>query len=82
MATVAASADSQTFQVMAWPTDGHLVLYVPEIEAATTVMALRDADAAARLLIADLTGLDVSTIRCEIRLGRAPGARGGPPPIV
>jgi hypothetical protein len=43
---------------------------VPEIEAATTVLAMTDADDAARSLIADLTGLDARSIRCDIRLGR------------
>ncbi len=80
MHTVAAD-DPRTFQVLAWPTDGRLVLYVPEIEAATNVVAMHEADDAARLLIADLTGLDAVAIRCEIQLGRAPGGRGGPPAI-
>lgn len=69
--------DERTFQVVAWPSERRLVLYVPEIEAATTVTALPDADDAARSLIADLTGLDATTIRCEIRIDRAPGHPSG-----
>lgn len=56
---------------MLWPADRRLTLYVPEIEAATTVTALADADEAARSLIADLTGLDAADIECDIRYGRA-----------
>ena len=56
--------------VDAWPSDRGLVLYVPEIEAATSVRELREADAAARDLIAVLTGLDPGSIECEIRLSR------------
>ncbi len=74
------------FEVVAWLSERRLVLYVPEIEAATSVaarivggapfdIASAEADAAARSLIADLTGLEESLIRCEIRL--RPG-RGGP----
>lgn len=73
--------DTRTFDVVAWPAERRLVLYVPEIEAATTVAAMPDADDAARSLIADLTGLDAATIRCEITLGRAPGGFGGPTQI-
>jgi hypothetical protein len=58
------------FAVDAWPSDRSLVLYVPEIEAATSVRDLRDADAAARDLIAVLTGLDPAGIECEVRLSR------------
>lgn len=61
----------RTFEVFAWLADRRVVLYVPEIEASTSVLAMPDADAAARSLIADLTGLDSGEIRCEIRLGRA-----------
>jgi hypothetical protein len=50
------------------------VLYVPEIEAATTVSGMPEADAAARALIAELTGLEEALITCEIRVGRAPGS--------
>ena len=74
------------FEVQAWLSERRLVLYVPEIEAATSVtarivggtpfdVASTEADAAARSLIADLTGLDAERIRCDIRL--RPG-RGGP----
>jgi len=59
------------FEVVLWPTDRRLTVYVPEIEAATTVIARADADAAARSLIADLTGLDAAQIRCDVRYGRA-----------
>ena len=76
----------RTYEVLAWLSERRLVLYVPEIEAATSVtariiggtpfdVASTEADAAARSLIADLTGLDVGQIRCDIRL--RPG-RGGP----
>jgi hypothetical protein len=69
----------RTFEVVAWLAERRLVLYVPEIEAATSVVARIvggvpfdvasvEADTAARSLIAELTGLDESTIRCEIRL--------------
>ncbi|MFC5947142.1 hypothetical protein ACFQH9_02470 [Pseudonocardia lutea] len=58
------------FVVDAWPADRSLVLYVPEIEAATSVRDLRDAEAAARDLIAVLTGLDPAGIECEVRLSR------------
>jgi hypothetical protein len=75
----------RTFEVVAWLAERRLVLYVPEIEAATSVVARIvggapfdvasvEADTAARSLIAELTGLDESMIRCEIRL--RPG-RGG-----
>jgi hypothetical protein len=67
---VGTSSAERTFEVVAWPAERRLVLYVPEIEAATTVVAMSDADDAARSLIADLTGLDARSIRCDIRLGR------------
>lgn len=81
---------ARTFEVVAWLSERRLVLYVPEIEAATSVVARIvggapfdvasvEADAAARSLIADLTGLDEARIRCEIRL--RPG-RGGPDGVV
>ena len=73
--------DTRTFDVVAWPAERRLVLYVPEIEAATTVAAMPDAEAAARDLISDLTGLDAAAIRCSITLGRAPGGFGGPTQI-
>ena len=76
--------------MVAWLSERRLVLYVPEIEAATSVaarivggapfdVASAEADAAARSLIADLTGLDEGRIRCDIRL--RPG-RGGPDGVV
>lgn len=58
------------FLVDAWPSDRSLVLYVPEIEAATSVRTLGAAEEAARDLIADLTGLDPATFECEVRLSR------------
>jgi hypothetical protein len=58
------------FLVEAWPADRTLVLYVPEIEAAATVRDLREADAAARDLIAVLTGLDPQALEIEVRLTR------------
>lgn len=70
-----------TFEVVAWPAERRLVLYVPEIEAATTVLAMADAQDAARSLIADLTGLPVDGIRCDIRLRRSPGMLGGSTPL-
>jgi hypothetical protein len=70
----ATPGDGRTFQVVAWLADRRLVLYVPEIEAATSVVGMPEADAAARTLIAELTGLDEADIRCEIRVGRAPGS--------
>jgi hypothetical protein len=75
--TVAQRGD-RTFEVVAWPSERHFVLYVPEIEAATTTPAMPDADAAARSLIADLTGLDMAVIHCDIHFGRARGGLGGP----
>jgi len=53
-----------------WPADRRLTLYVPAIEAATTVTAMADAEEAARSLISDLTGLDARLIECDIRVGR------------
>ena len=66
------------FQVLAWVSERRFVLYVPAIEAATTVPAMLDADAAARSLIADLTGIPESAIQCDIEVGRVPG---GPPSL-
>ena len=80
---VAADAGERTFEVVAWLSERHLVLYVPEIEAATTAEGMPDAEAAARSLIVDLTGLDPALVRCEIRLGRGRSGFGGPPaPVV
>ena len=64
--------------MLAWVSERRFVLYVPEIEAATTVPAMPDAAAAARSLIADLTGLPESSIHCDIEVGRVPG---GPPSL-
>jgi hypothetical protein len=75
---VAPHGGERTFEVVAWLSERHLVLYVPEIEAATTAAAMPEAEDAARSLIADLTGLDPGAVRCEIRMGRARGF-GGPP---
>jgi hypothetical protein len=79
--SVAARRGERTFEVVAWLSERHLVLYVPEIEAATTAPAMPDADDAARSLIADLTGIEASAIRCDIRLGRARGGIGGTAPM-
>lgn len=76
----------RTFEVVAWLSERRLVLYVPEIEAATSVTAHivggsrfdaagAEAEAAARSLIADLTGLDPALITCDIRIRRS---RSGP----
>jgi hypothetical protein len=63
-------AERRTFEVLAWPSDRRIVLYVPEIEAATTVLTMTGAEDAARSLIADLTGLAPAEIGCEISAGR------------
>ena len=76
---VAPQGGERTFEVLAWLSERHLVLYVPEIEAATTAAAMPEAESAARSLIVDLTGLDPAAVRCEIRMGRARGGLGGPP---
>ena len=76
---VAPHDGERTFEVVAWLSERHLVLYVPEIEAATTASGMPEAEEAARSLIADLTGLDPASVRCDIRLGRARGGIGGPP---
>ncbi|HXV93627.1 MAG TPA: hypothetical protein VD813_10045 [Pseudonocardia sp.] len=60
--------DVRVFEVLAWPADRRLVLYVPEIEASTTVRRLSAAEDAARELIADLTGLDPESFACSVRL--------------
>lgn len=62
------------FEVQAWMSDRRLVLYVPEIEAATTSRDLSEAEAAARDLIAELTGLEPTSIDCDVRI-RPPGGR-------
>lgn len=61
--------ETRTFEVIAWPADRRLVVYVPAIEASTTVNHYTAAEDAARELIADLTGLDPKTITCHVRLG-------------
>ncbi len=60
----------RTFDVLAWLADRRIVLYVPEIEASTVVSGMDDADAAARALICDLTGIDAAVVRCTISVGR------------
>lgn len=70
MDAVDAEPDERVFQVLAWPSDRRIVLYVPEIEATTTVSGLSDADDAVCSLITDLTGLAAGAFRCEITLGR------------
>ena len=69
------------FEVVAWPAERRLVLYVPAIEAATSVTSMAEAQDAARSLIADLTGLPEESISCDIRLRRSPGMLGGSPPL-
>ena len=56
--------------MVAWRADRRLTLYVPQIEASTTVDDPRAADDAVRELIADLTGYPADEITCDIRLGR------------
>lgn len=68
--------EERRFEVVAWMADRRMVLYVPAIEAATSVRDMTEADDAARSLIADLTGLDPPTIRCDIRVGRTGGVGG------
>ncbi len=63
-------AGPRTFLVRAWPSNGRLVLYVPEIEATTVAKDLTVAGAAALSLICDLTGLPPDAVVCEITLGR------------
>ncbi|ANY09566.1 hypothetical protein AFB00_28730 [Pseudonocardia sp. HH130630-07] len=58
------------FEVVAWRADRRLTLYVPGIEASTTVEDPRTAEDAVRGLIADLTGMEPGEITCDIRLGR------------
>ena len=76
MHAVVTPAPERSFRVLAWVSERRFVLYVPEIEAATTVPVMTEAEDAARSLIADLTGLSAETIRCTIELGR-----GGPPAL-
>lgn len=66
--------DPRRFEVQAWMSDRRMVLYVPEIEAATSARDLGGADEAARELIAELTGLEPAAIACDIRI-RPPGGR-------
>lgn len=63
--------EPQRFRVLAWPADRRIVLYVPDVEATTVVSDLRQADDAARALIADLTGIEPGTITCDISFGRS-----------
>lgn len=65
------------FEVQAWISDRRMVLYVPEIEAATVARDIEGADAAARDLIAELTGIEPASIVCDIRLGPPGGRRRG-----
>lgn len=69
-------AEERRFEVVAWMADRRMVLYVPAIEAATSVRDMADADEAARGLIADLTGIEPVSIHCDIRVGRAGGVSG------
>ncbi|MDN5858276.1 MAG: hypothetical protein L0H84_06600, partial [Pseudonocardia sp.] len=69
------------FEVVAWPAERRLVLYVPAIEAATSVTTMAEAQDAARCLIAELTGLPSDAISCSIRLRRSPGMLGGSTPL-
>lgn len=71
MASVDTASDDRVFRVLAWPSDRRIVLYVPDIEATTTVQGMPDAEDAVRSLIADLTGLDARAVRCEITMGRS-----------
>jgi hypothetical protein len=72
---------SGPFEVSAWPAERRLVLYVPAIEAATSVTTMAEAQDAARSLIADLTGLPREAIACDIRVRRSPGMLGGSTPL-
>ena len=76
MEDVVTPTPERSFRVLAWVSERRFVLYVPEIEAATTVLVMTEAEDAARSLIADLTGLAADGIRCTIELGR-----GGPPTL-
>ena len=69
-------AEERRFEVIAWMADRRMVLYVPAIEAATSVRNMTEADDAARGLIADLTGIEPLAIHCDIRVGRAGGVSG------
>ncbi|MFP5021491.1 hypothetical protein [Pseudonocardia phyllosphaerae] len=60
----------QHYEVVAWRADRRLTLYVPCLEASTTVDDPRGAEEAVLGLIADLTGDDRERITCDIRLGR------------
>ena len=63
------------FEVVTWPSERRLVLYVPAIEAATSVATMTEADDAARSLIADLTGLprDAKTRQRSVELLKSKG---------
>ncbi|MFC5994053.1 hypothetical protein ACFQE5_07490 [Pseudonocardia hispaniensis] len=69
--------EERTFDVVAWMSERRMVLYVPAIEATTSVREISDADEAVRELIAVLTGLDAAAISCDIRLGRPGGGPAG-----
>ncbi|MGQ0479911.1 MAG: hypothetical protein ACT4O0_02605 [Pseudonocardia sp.] len=60
----------RTFEVQAWTESGSFVLYVPEIEALTRAAQLTDVESAARDLIADLLGLEPSTIGVRLTFRR------------
>lgn len=75
------AVETSTYEVVAWPAERRLVLYVPAIEAATTVMAMTEAQDAARALIAELTGIPEEGITCDIHLRRSPGMLGGSTPL-
>ena len=68
------TGEQRRFRVLAWPSDRRIVLYVPDIEASTVVDDLRQADAAARSLIADLTGIAAGAISCDVSVGRPTGS--------
>lgn len=67
------TGEQRRFRVLARPSDRRIVLYVPEIEASTTVVDLRQAEDAARSLIADLTGLDTGSISCDVVVAPSAG---------
>jgi hypothetical protein len=60
----------QSFEVLVWTESSGFVLYVPEIEALTRAGHLDDIESAARDLIAELLGLDPSTIAIRVRFRR------------
>jgi hypothetical protein len=60
----------RTFEVLAWTESGSFVLYVPEIEALTRTARLADVENAARDLVAELLGLEPSTIELTLTFRR------------